>query len=266
MKIQARFAILAAALLLLASCGGGGGGTSGGGGGGGGGGLAGDVITLGAAAPAAGDYIEMIDGRAGAIDPYSLRPGSQVKLVVARYSSTGARTTLAATGWVQTGATAAQVALASNGNLDALAVTPRPFTVSCTVGGSTFTQKMKVSNDAATIRGYVRAEGTLAGLKYQAVEAVNSSGQIIAGAMTGDGGFFTMRIPTGVAGISLDKDKVNTTLYYRQLRYNSRDYATDATACAIKLTGVGTGTYNLPHSILLLRKGTGPPPPPPNCF
>mgnify|MGYP001170127764 CR=1 FL=1 len=265
MKIQARFAILAAALLLLASCGGGGGGTSSSGGGGGGS-LAGDVITLGAAAPPAGDYIEMIDGRAGAIDPYSLRPGSKVKLVVARYSTAGARTTVAASGWVQTGATTAQVALATNGNLDALAVTPRPFTVSCTVGGSTFSQKMKVSNDVATIRGYVRAEETLAGLKYQGVEAVNSSGQVVAGAMTGDGGFFTMRIPTGVAGISLDKEKVNTTLFYRQIRYNNRDYSADASACPIKLSGLTTGVNNLPFSIILLKKTTGPPPPPPNCF
>jgi hypothetical protein len=265
MKTQFSHLFWAIGLLAVASCGGGGGGTSGGGGGGGGS-LAGDVITLGGGAPPAGDYVEMIDGRAGAIDPFSLRPGSQVMLVVARYNASGSRTVLSSANWVQNGATAAQVRLTAAGALDALAVTPTPFTVSCTVGGVTYAQQMKVSNDVATIRGYVKVEGTLAALKYIEVEAVNSAGTVVAGAITGDGGFFTMRIPSGVAGISIDKNTVNTTLYYRQLRYNGRDYSTDASACPIKLTGLGTGTNNLPYSMLVLKKSTGPPPPPPNCF
>ena len=267
---KAKHLIWAAALLALVACGGGGGGSSsgGGGGGGGGGGVGGpgDVVSLGSGVPLAGDYLEAVDGRAGAIDPFSLRPGSTVRMVAVRYSSTGARSILPSTGWGLTGASNTQVTLGSDGLITALAVTPTPFTVFCTVNGVTRTQQMRISNDTTLLRGVVRRESSTTGIKYIEVEAVNAAGQVVAGAITGDGGAFTMRIPSGVAGFSIDKNSVNTTSYFRQIRYNLRDYAADSETCPVTLTGLTTGTNTLPHPIFLLSKTTGPPPPPPNCF
>ncbi len=266
---KSKHLIWALALFALAACGGGGGGSSSGGGGGGGGGgtgAPGDVISLGAGVPLAGDYLEAIDGRAGAIDPFSLRPGSTVRMVAVRYSSTGARTVLASNGWGLTGANNTQVTLGSDGLVTGLAVTPTPFTVFCTVNGVTKTQQMKISNDTTLLKGVIRRESSTTGIKYIEVEAVNAAGQVVAGAITGDGGNFTMRIPAGVAGFSIDKNSVNTTTYYRQIRYNLRDYAADAEVCPVTLTGLTAGTNTLPHPVYLLSKTAGPPPPPPNCF
>lgn len=257
-----------AGLVLLACGGGGGGGGSTGGSGGGSGGGAGDVFSLGTTAPLQGTYIEVIDGRAGAIDPFSLRPGSEVQLVTVSYSSTGARTVQANTGFTVGGASASQVRLESGGRLVALATTAAPFSVSTRVLGVEHIMQMMISNYRTVIAGKVFQEGRTTGVKFVQVEAVNAARQVVASAMTGDGGTFRMRVPTSVKGISVRAATIDNTVFYRQIRYKGKDYAADAGGCPIPLPATipADTTTTLTDPIYVLRQGAGPPPPPPSCF
>jgi hypothetical protein len=229
------------------------------------------MVDLGTAVPPAGFYVEVIGTRAGRLDPFSLRPGIKVQLAVNQYTSGGSIQGHSARNWTLVGATASQATLSSDGVLTALAPTSKPFSISAdiTVGGATRTtiQSFGISASTTTVSGFVLNDATNAGVKYVRVDIADSTGQIVGGAMTGDGGKFIARIPVGGSRLSLHRDSIPED-YYRQLRYNARDYAADAATCAIRLPTLASGRDTaLPSSIRIMpRAGGGPPPPPPNCI
>jgi hypothetical protein len=251
--------LLVAALVVAIGCGGCGGGGGGGGTGG------------GNQPPVAGQYLEFRGvNRPGNLDPVNLRVGDVVQLEIANYDPTGTRTVLSGSGWATT-AGAAQVTVTSSGRLT---VRSRPsgfFRVSgrATVLGSvrTFAKDTFVpASSSTTISGFVRADFSQVGVKYCQVEFYDASGRRVGGATSGDGGAFSGRAPSGVVAVSINGNTVDTTRYYKSVKYRGTYYTTDGTACPIPVSGIGTGRDNpLPSPLLLPRQIDGPPPPPEGC-
>lgn len=255
------------ALLLTVGCGGGGTGGTGGGGGGGGGGT-----DLGSAPPLAGNYVEFVGGRADSVyDPLNMKVGDSYQIKAVKYDAVGNRTVLTASNFGLIGANSSQVTISNSGVITILGAAPGIFNVTCNASGSgvdtTLSQDCHVATESTTITGFVKGDSSKVGVKYVQINAFNSLGQQIAGATTGDGGAFTMTVPSNVAGISIKASTINTSKFYRSIYFAKKYYSTDGVNCPIKLGTIIPGAANPLSDVLYLPEtSAGPPPPPAGCF
>lgn len=247
----------AAAFAILWGCGGGGGGGTGGGNGGGTGGL----FVLGSTAPRAGQYLEFIVSGDN-VDPCNLRQGITVQVQAVNYDVQGNRTVLNASNWLVQGGTNGNITITQAGVMTVNGLTGL-FTVraQALVGGQTMTLTSiaRATNQTNVISGTIRAQLGGQGLKYfRAVLYAN--GSPVACGTVGDNGLFRAYGPTNVSGLTLDEASVDTTNFYKSIRFNAQNYPVGSGFCLVPIGGAGNvGVFQIPEF------ATGPPPPPTGC-
>lgn len=247
--------LLTTMLLIALGCGGGGGSTS-------------NPPPTGVPAP--GQYLEFFLGN-NQIDPMQAVVGQTLLVRVVNYDGVGNRTELPGSNWVLSGPGAGSVSLSQAGVLTINSQPSGIFTISAstTVGGQarTVVADVFVPSSLATTRvsGRILSTNGTTGLVYLQVRFYDAGGNLVGGATTTDGGYFTGTTLNTAVWLTVKPETIPSA-YYRTLRYQGENYATTGTTCLVPLPTLSSGANNqLPASIFVPRLTDGPPPPPSGC-
>ncbi len=262
MKTNALLALLVS-LVIAVGCGG----STSGGGGGNGNGNGSDSRELGTQAPKSGQYLEFIDSNGRNIDPYALRPGESITVQAVNYDSQGNRSVLPVTSWFLVGG--AGNAVLNNGVLT-LSGSTGVFKVeaSALLGATpvSLARFGRASSNTTIVTGRVVGMLTGAGVKYVELTFYDSLGVQVGGALTGDDGYFYGVVPATARGVNGVKGSIDTTTYYKLLKYQGTIYTMGTASCAIVIPAPIAGNKNpLPSTLRLPEVVSGPPPPPGGC-
>lgn len=246
------------------------------GGGGSGGGTTGTTGTTGTSGsggslPVPGQYLEFVGLTRlnEPLDPLNLQVGDQIQCTVSNYDGVGNRTVLNASGFTVVGAGSGFVSITPQGRLT---ITGNPggfFQIQAVavINGSTrvFSQDCFIPTATTVVTGKVLATGTNAPVDYVQVEFFEGANRV-GGALTMKGGNFAGRVPATATRFSIKASTIPNTVFYRGLRYASRNYTVSDVTCLAPLPNLTAGVSNpLAANPFIPRIVDGPPPPPDGC-
>lgn len=246
-----------------------------GGGGGGGGGLGGYGSGTGAV-PEPGQYIEFTRVSGGAaVDPYNLKVGDVVKMVLANYNLLGDREELFTGSW-SSSVGASFIALDSASGQFTVVASPGiyfQFQTTSVIGGSNtlFSQAARVPIATPTVIGRVvdlnnfSGSPSDVGSPHIQVEFFNLAGTRVGSARTDAKGWFIASVPTSAIRMMVLSGSIPTSKYFRSVYYQNSVFSPLDPSCRISIGPLFNGSNSVPAAMALPQTAGSIPPPPTGC-
>lgn len=243
-------------LALIVACGGGGGTP----------GTTGTTATTGIVGPVTGVRLEAVtEGTSTIVDPTNIFASEVVRFRVTGIDTgqTGSpRVVLPGTTFNLSGNPGGTIQ--SNGLFTASATPTGSFgQVTTSYSGTSYASSVRVVAPQAIVQGtaIINTGQIPAGVQIQALDV---SGTVVATGLVSSGGTIRLSTPTSAVRFTINFNLVDPSngYYYRQFKYNTKDYSTLIPDCTAVLPALTSGvTSNFASQVLFYASSSSTPPP-----
>lgn len=201
-----------------------------------------------------------------AVDPTNIFVNEQIRFRLTGVNTSNIRVVIPTSNYSMTGTPGGTID--STGLFTAAAApTGNSGTVRVNFDATVYSLPVQVVAPQAILVGTGRTTENFPGAGIQ-VNALNSSGAIVASGFISTSGTIRMSVPTTAVRFTTNFSIVDVgpNFYYvRQFAYNGFDYSTTIASCTAPLPPLTNGvTTSLLSSVVFYRASNGFPPPPPN--